>query len=117
MAAIVGPMAHYLVRAEPVREALPDLREELEEGEVEGLSPFGPELDRCLREARWDPHAEEAVWEEEDHCSPPLRMEREAVLDRFFEDIRVEGVDAGDGWGRIDGLPSLWGALGLDRPG
>lgn len=110
-------MAHYLVRAEPVREALPELRAELEAGDVEALSPFGPELDHALREARWDADAGEAVWEEEDHCTPPLRMEREAVLDRYFEGIEVEAVDAGEGWDRIDGLPGLWEEMGLAAPG
>jgi hypothetical protein len=27
------------------------------------------------------------------HCSPPLAMEREAVLDRNFNDITVEKVE------------------------
>lgn len=109
-------MAHYLVRAEPHRDELPDLRDELAAGDVEALSPFGPELDRCLRRARWDPEAEEAVWEEEDYCSPPLRMERDAVLDRYFDGIDVERVDAGEGWERVQDLPSVWDAFGLDGP-
>jgi hypothetical protein len=32
------------------------------------------------------------IWSEEDYCSPPLAMEREAVLDRYFTDIKVEGI-------------------------
>lgn len=101
-------MAHYLVRAEPVREALPELRAELEAGDVEALSPFGPELDHALREARWDADAGEAVWEEEDHCTPPLAAEREAVLDAHFDEIEVEQVEPGEGWERIEELPSMW---------
>ncbi len=40
--------------------------------------------------------------------SPPLAMERAAVLDHYFEDLRLERVSAGEGWRRIAGLPSLW---------
>jgi hypothetical protein len=35
-----------------------------------------------------------AVWIGEDYCSPPLTMEREAVLDRFFDSIKVEVVSS-----------------------
>ncbi|MFN3928754.1 MAG: hypothetical protein ACK4OK_03870 [Thermoflexus sp.] len=48
------------------------------------------------------------MWEEEDYCSPPLAMERAAVLDHYFEDLRVERVPAGKGWRQIAGLPALW---------
>lgn len=101
-------MTHYLVRARPDHDALPELRDQLLEGEVQALDPFGRELDQALRRARLDPTDGKAVWEEEDHCTPPLRMEREAVLDAFFEEIEVEEVNPGDGWERIEGLPSLW---------
>ena len=30
-----------------------------------------------------------AIWIEEDYCSPPLAMEREAVLDKYFDNIKV----------------------------
>jgi hypothetical protein len=49
-----------------------------------------------------------AVWEEEDYCSPPLAQEREAVLDAYFDQIEVEEVDEGQGWERIESLPSLF---------
>ena len=40
-----------------------------------------------------------AVWEEEDYCDPPLAQEREAVLDDYFGDLRVEAVkEGGGGW-------------------
>ena len=29
------------------------------------------------------------LWIEEDYCNPPLAMERESVIDRYFEDITV----------------------------
>ncbi|MBV8830978.1 MAG: hypothetical protein JO108_17290, partial [Acidobacteriaceae bacterium] len=52
-----------------------------------------------------------AVWEEEDYCSPPLAQERAAVLDAYFEKIKVEQVNEGEGWKRIRALPKL-GAKG-----
>jgi hypothetical protein len=29
------------------------------------------------------------IWKEEDHCSPPLAMKRESVLDQDFNDIEL----------------------------
>jgi hypothetical protein len=101
-------MAHYLVTAYPDHARLPDLREKLLEGEVEALDPFGPELDQALRRARLDPSTGKATWEEEDHCSPPLATEREALLDDHFDEIQVEEVEPGEGWDEIEALPSLW---------
>ncbi|MDT7883896.1 MAG: hypothetical protein RQ891_03435 [Thermoflexus sp.] len=105
-------MAHYLVRAR-LRPALAEeLHERLRRGEFRRLRPFGEALTFSLENARLDPATGEAVWEEEDYCSPPLAMEREAVLDRYFEDLRVERVTEGEGWRRIAALPSLWGSGG-----
>lgn len=101
-------MAFYLVRARLRAERAAELRDRLRQGAFRALRPFGPALTAALENARWDPAAGEAVWEEEDYCTPPLAMEREAVLDRYFEDLRVEPVAAGEGWRRIAGLPSLW---------
>jgi hypothetical protein len=33
------------------------------------------------------------MWIEEDYCSPPLPMERESVLDQYFNDIEVLRVE------------------------
>jgi hypothetical protein len=101
-------MAFYLVRARPRRESLEDLERRLWEGQFRGLRPFGPTLSRSLERARFDTGSNEAVWEEEDYCTPPLAQERAAVLDRYFEEIRVEPVTEGAGWSRIEALPSLW---------
>ena len=62
----------------------------------------------CLNGQSRDPATGEAVWEEEDYCTPPLAMERAAVLDRYFLDLRVERVEEGEGFRRIAHLPSLW---------
>jgi hypothetical protein len=99
-------MAHYLVRAEQKEEKLPELRAELDRDAFIGLRPFGRALSRGLNGVRVDNAT--AVWEEEDYCSPPLAQEREAVLDAYFEQIEVEEVDEGQGWERIESLPSLF---------
>lgn len=101
-------MTHYLVTADPIEDRLPELRDRLDDDEISPMRPFGPTLQHSLDNARFDPETGRAVWEEEDHCTPPLRMEREAVLDRHFTDIEVEAVGEGEGWERIAELPSLW---------
>ncbi|MDX1623274.1 MAG: hypothetical protein R3199_04770 [Gemmatimonadota bacterium] len=99
-------MTHYLVRAEPRWERLPVLEGKLRSGAIEALEPFGPELARALLDARIDEEGT-AVWEEEDHCDPPLARERKAVLEDHFDDIEVEPVEPGEGWKRISLLPRL----------
>lgn len=101
-------MAHYLVRARLRTELAEELRTRLAREEFRTMQPFGRALTQALENARRDPETGEAVWEEEDYCSPPLAMERAAVLDRYFEDLRVERVPEGEGWQRIAHLPSLW---------
>lgn len=100
-------MAYYLVRAKPKDELLPELRQRLDSGEVEQMRPFGTALDHSLKHARLQPDGT-AVWEEEDYCSPPLAMERQAVLDTYFTGLEVERVPEGEGWQAIDTLPGLW---------
>ena len=82
-------MAHYLVRAtiRPQHDAeLADQR-----GQCGFLSsqPFGTSLTAGLEGARWESEGV-AVWEEEDYCSPPLAMERAAVLEFDLENFRPE---------------------------
>jgi hypothetical protein len=119
-------MAYYLVRAcvvggihteiqqSPLQESpLRKLHDRLVAEELAVMRPFGPAITKALNGARWDETTGEAVWEEEDYCSPPLAMEREQVLDEYFDDIRVERVQQGEGWGKIDELPLLWDVLEL----
>ena len=64
-------------------------------------------LQYSLENARID--SDTALWIEEDYCSPPLAMERETVLDRYFDDITVEKVRSEEeGWKKIDNKPELW---------
>jgi hypothetical protein len=96
-------MAHYLVRAKATD--LDGLKERLDSGEIEAISPFGGELHHVLLDARLD--GEWATWEETCYCSPPLKQER-SVLDVHFMDLTTETIQQGEGWKRIEGLPMLW---------
>jgi hypothetical protein len=99
-------MAHYLVRAKPEPQRLAELYRQLHQNAFLDLRPFGKALTYSLIEARSEPDGT-AVWEEEDYCSPPLAQERTAVLDSYFDEIKVEQVNAGEGWKRIKRLPKL----------
>ncbi|MCQ4335019.1 hypothetical protein KM295_16340 [Natronomonas sp. F2-12] len=103
-------MAKRFVRGWPKVHRLAELRERLDSGEIESMEPFGRAMTRALENARFDPETGEAVWIEEDYCSPPLAMERAEVLDDYFEEITIveEDVDEAAGWRQIDDLPGLW---------
>jgi hypothetical protein len=97
---------------------MPELRERLDDGDIERLDPFGTAMTAALRDARFDPETGEAVWVEEDYCTPPLAMERAEVLDDYFADLTVvdADVDRTEGWQRVDDLPGLWERV-LGEPG
>jgi hypothetical protein len=103
-------MAHYLVTATPREELLAELSERLERDEFVTLRPFGRALTASLRRARRLPNGK-AMWEEEDYCRPPLAQEREAVLDRYFDQISVESVVEGTGWVLIEAFPAMFPEL------
>jgi len=68
----------------------------LNSGEISRLRPFGKTLQygldnaNGLDNAKVDSKDGYTLWIEEDYCTPPLAMERESVLDRYFEDITVQ---------------------------
>lgn len=103
-------MAYRFVRARPERDRMAELRERLERGDIEKLEPFGEAMTKALENARFDPETGEAVWIEEDYCTPPLAMERAEVLDDYFEALTVvdEDVDEAAGWKQIEELPGFW---------
>ncbi len=112
-----GPdMAYRFVRATPIEDRLPELRERLDRGEIAEFDPFGAAMTTALENARVDPDTGEAVWVEEDYCTPPLSMERAAVLDDYFAELSVveSDVDEDAGWARIDDWPRLWDRLAVD---
>lgn len=101
-------MTLYIVRAKPKND-LSWLRKELELGKISKLRPFGETLHYGLENSRFDSVTGYAMWVEEDYCSQPLAMERESVLDRYFDDITVERVSSEQlGWKSIDDKASLW---------
>lgn len=104
-------MAFYLVTAIPKEKKLDELRDKLRERAFIDYEPFGRALTRALKNARIHDDGT-AAWEEEDYCTPPLKQERAAVLDRYFTNLEVEKVDEGEGWRRIEDLPMLLGELG-----
>ena len=103
-------MTFYLVRAKPRKELLENLHEELISGKISKMRPFGQSLQYSLKNARIDTqNTDFALWIEEDYCSPPLAMERESVLDRYFNNITVERVESEEeAWNRIKDKPRLW---------
>jgi len=102
-------MAYRFVRARPKEARLSELRDRLDAGEIDAMEPFGAAMTRSLTDAKFDPETGEAVWVEEDYCSPPLAMER-PVLEEYFDEVTVvdEDVPEAAGWARIADLPSLW---------
>jgi hypothetical protein len=103
-------MAHYLVSAIPRTDRLDELRARLTRNEFHELQPFGRALTISLRDARIREDGL-VVWEEEDYCRPPLAEERAAVLDTYFDNLKVEMVRQGTGWRQIRNLPRLFPEL------
>ncbi len=96
-----------MVEAVAKEDRLPELAERLEKDEFLPMHPFGASVTFSLRGARRRPDGG-VVWEEEDFCSPPLAQERAAVLDEYFEDLRVTSVQRHEGWAQIRDLPPLF---------
>jgi hypothetical protein len=102
-------MTTYLVRAKPKRDLMVQLDNKLQSGKILQMKPFGKALQYGLHNAKIDPGEGYAYWIEEDYCSPPLAMERKAILDQYFDDIGVEKVEESQmGWEMINDKPSLW---------
>ena len=100
-------MAYYLVRANLLTNKQDELGEELERSAFIDMRPFGRSITKGLNGARWLPDGR-AVWEEEDYCTPPLAMERAAVLDTYFDNIEVENVEEDAGWKQLEELPRIF---------
>jgi hypothetical protein len=103
----VFTMAYYLVKAKPLEDLLPALKKRMDEGEIATMEPFGQVLHDGIENARLDENGF-ALWEEEDKCDPPLKEERQALLEQFFTDISATEVNKGEGWKKIENLPLLW---------
>jgi hypothetical protein len=102
-------MTIYIVRAKPKKNLMEDLHKRLESGQISQLKPFGKAIQYGLQNAKIDYNDGYAYWVEEDYCSPPLAMEREAVLDKYFDEISVEKVkEPQRGWQKLRDKPLLW---------
>jgi hypothetical protein len=103
-------MAIYLVKARPRKELLENLHKDLSSGKISRIRPFGHTLQYSLENARIDTeNPDYALWVEEDYCSPPLAMERESVLDQYFNDIAIQRVESEEeAWNMINDKPRLW---------
>ncbi len=103
-------MAKRFVRARPKTARVRELYDRLDSGEIASMEPFGNAITKALMKARFDPDTGEAVWIEEDYCTPPLAMEREAVLDDYFEELTIvrEDADEPTAWGQIEHFPRLF---------
>ncbi|MFL6367418.1 MAG: hypothetical protein ACJ72T_02570 [Nitrososphaeraceae archaeon] len=99
-----------MVKASPKKELLENLQKDLSVGKISKMRPFGQALQYSLENARIDnENPDYAIWVEEDYCSPPLAMERESVLDHYFNDIAVQRVESEeDAWNTINDKPRLW---------
>ena len=97
-------MAHYLVKGKLKDGKRGELLGALENEEFAGLEPFGESLTYSLEHAKEDEEGR-WVWEELDYCDPPLKQEREKVLDRYFSYLDIERVEKNAGWRRIESLP------------
>ena len=89
-------MAFYLVSAVPEHALMEELGERLGRDEFVSMRPFGKALTKSLKSARIR------------RDGVALAEERAAVLDTYFRDLRVEKVDEGAGWRKIEDLPYLF---------
>jgi hypothetical protein len=82
----------------------------LARGAISGMRSFGKSLQYSLENARIDTEDSNfALWVEEDYCSPPLAMDREAVLNQYFNDIIVEKVESEkEAWNRLKDKTRRW---------
>jgi hypothetical protein len=84
-----------------------ELRQRIADHAFMHMSPFGKSLTQAMNGMRQDSISGYVLWEEECYCSPPLSMERTAVLDKYFAEIQIEQLSEEEGWARISDLPAL----------
>jgi hypothetical protein len=100
-------MAYYLVEGKINPKTEGDLKNKIEKHTFISLKPFGKALSFGLENARIE-QPDVWLWEEEDYCTPPLKQERAAVIDRYFETIKTDKVAEGEGWKKIEHLPRVF---------
>ena len=93
----------YAVTARLVEARAAEFHRRLTDGTIQSQRPDGHEIAAAMARARIDSDGK-ARWTEECYCAAPLRHERETVLDRYFEDLETELVDAHM---QFDGTPLM----------
>lgn len=93
----------YAVSARLIAGRAAEFHERLTDGSIAAQRPDGSEIVAAMGRARI---ADDGVarWTETCFCSPPLKHERETVLDRYFTDMEIEPVDAPKAF---DGAPLM----------
>lgn len=101
-------MALYLVRARPRKDLLENLRN-WARVRYQGWNHLDKHFNMHLKMLGLIfKNTEFALWIEEDYCSPPLAMERENLLDLYFNDITVESIESEEeGWYMLHDKPRL----------
>ena len=93
----------YTVTARLQDKRRAEFHRRLTDGTIAAQRPDGREIVASMRRARVG--ADGTVrWTELCYCSPPLRHERETVLDTYFTDIRTEPAEA---HARFEGTPLM----------
>ncbi len=82
----------YLVRAKPIIAEMARFWTLLNDGTIETQEPDGREIVSSMRRAAMN--GGKVEWRETCYCSPPLRHERAAVYDQFFENMEIEPMIA-----------------------
>ncbi len=101
----------YAVTARLAPEHAAEFHRRLTDGTIAARRPDGAEIVASMERARIGPDG--AVrWTETCYCPSPLAHERETVLDRYFDRIETELVDAHEGF---EGEP-LMDRLAAARP-
>lgn len=79
----------YQIKARLKEGKAKGFKEALENGTVAGIGPDGREIVKGMESATISKSGD-ITWNMICFCSPPLEHEREAILDEYFEDMRIE---------------------------
>ncbi len=93
----------YRVTARFRNDTAADLRRKLDDGSIAAQQPDGREIVDSLHRAVVT-RSGEVQWSEMCFCNPPLAHERATILDRYFDGVTTEPIEA---YERFDGEPFM----------
>lgn len=96
-------MAVYRVTARLKTDRAAELRRKLDDGSIAAQQPDGQEMVGAFKRATVA-ESGDVCWSETCYCPTPLAHERATVLDRFFDSINTEPIEA---YQRYEGRPFL----------